>query len=139
MKIGKGLGVILIVLLTSLNSTCQVIQKKNINDSIYFSQEEVNKIADIIFELDYLKAINASLYQEQQILSVDRDRAYKGILDCRTVVSLKDSIINKKEQQNNNWKKGYEDLDKKLTKKDTWLYIETTAIVILVFKIIFFK
>ena len=89
MKKGTVLLMILILLSLSFKGFSQVNQQ----DSIKFSYEDVQKIADLIFDNEYLKDMNKSLYQENDILSKDRDAAYKGLGNAKTVIVLKDSML----------------------------------------------
>lgn len=80
----------MMILLFSLNSICQNIQK----DSISFSKEEVNKIANIMFDMDNYKSEIDFLYKENSLLSTDRDNAYKGLKDANKVIDLNNNVIN---------------------------------------------
>ena len=126
----------MILLFITLSSTCQVIQKESSKDSIAFSKEEVNKIASIIFERDYFYSLDSILSAESTLLSLDRDRLSKALLDMRTVVSLKDSIIMDKKLELFNCSMDYDKLYKKDKRKEIVIIGETVLIIGLLIKLL---
>lgn len=126
----------MILLFITLSSICQGTQKESSKDSVAFSKEEINKIASIIFERDYFYSLDSVLGAENTLLSLDRDRAYKAMLDMRTVVSLKDSIITDKKKQLFNCSSDYDKLYKKDKRKEIVIIGETILIIGLLIKIL---
>jgi hypothetical protein len=84
------------VFIYSSQSICQNITKENTR---CFDSIQLKKIADIIFERDYNKALNEELYQINTNVSLDRDRLLQGLYVSQNSVSLKDSIIGIKDSK----------------------------------------
>ena len=63
-----------------------------LHSQVTFSKEEVEKIANLIFDKEYCDSINVSLYRDNKILSDERKSSYKGLIIAKEMIIVKDSI-----------------------------------------------
>lgn len=110
---------------------CQQNRNENIR---CFDSIQLKKIADIIFDRDYYRAVNYDLLETNTIIKKDRDRLSEGLYKCQGSIHYQDSIIGIKDKINLYLKDDNDKLSRKYknSKRITVITVIVSIIIIII-------